>query len=152
VKTLTVPLLLAALFAGFAPGSLRAQGYTLTWYKIAGGGGTATGSVYSASGTVGQHDAGGPFTGNGYSVTSGFWAVIATQTAGAPTLSIFATGTNSVVISWPASSTGFVLQQNPDLTTTNWVAATNTVTVTNGQNQVTVFPPTGNRYFRLQHP
>jgi len=35
------------------------QQCSIDWYKIAGGGGTSTGGVYSASGTIGQPDAGG---------------------------------------------------------------------------------------------
>jgi hypothetical protein len=34
------------------------------------------------SGTIGQHDAGGPMTGGAFSLTGGFWAA---ETAGAPT-------------------------------------------------------------------
>ena len=40
-----------------------AQQYSIDWYKVAGGGGTSTGGVYAVSGTIGQHDAGGPMTG-----------------------------------------------------------------------------------------
>src|SRR5271163_2583119 len=57
------------------PGISFAQQYSISWYKVAGGGGTATGGVYSVSGTIGQHDAGGPMTGGNYSVTGGFWAL-----------------------------------------------------------------------------
>jgi hypothetical protein len=34
-----------------------AQSYLIDWYKVAGGGGTSTGSVYAISGTIGQPDA-----------------------------------------------------------------------------------------------
>jgi hypothetical protein len=40
-----------------------AQQYTIDWHKIAGGGGTSTGSVYSVSGTIGQSDASGAMSG-----------------------------------------------------------------------------------------
>ena len=39
--------------------SVRAQSYSIDWYKISGGGGTSTGGVYSVSGTIGQPDASG---------------------------------------------------------------------------------------------
>ena len=42
--------------------------------------------MYSVSGTIGQHDAGGPMTGGNYSLTGGFWALYAVQTPGAPCL------------------------------------------------------------------
>ena len=49
-----------------------AQIYSIDWHKVAGGGGTSTGGLYSISGTIGQHDAGGPLTDGNYSVTGGF--------------------------------------------------------------------------------
>ena len=55
-----------------------------------------------------------------------------------------------MVITWPAPSTGFVLQQNNDLKTTLWGNVTATVTVVNGQNQVIVSPPIGNAFYRLK--
>ena len=56
--------------------SARAPSYSIDWYKIAGGGGTSTGGVYSVSGTIGQPDASGAMTGGNYSVTGGFWSII----------------------------------------------------------------------------
>jgi hypothetical protein len=132
--------------------AVRAQQYTIDWYKIAGGGGTSSNGQYVVSGTIGQHDAGGPMTGGNYSLTGGFWSLIAAvQTPGAPLLTISPTGTNAVVISWPAPSTGFNLQQNSDLKTTNWISAGSPIVV-GGQNQVVVTPPTGNRFYRLKYP
>ena len=60
-------------------------------------------------------------------------------------------GTNPV-LSWASPPGGFGLQRNCDLTTTNWLTVTNTPTVTNGQNQVTLSSPTGNRFYRLELP
>jgi hypothetical protein len=143
IKTLTlwVGLLLPAI--GFA------QQYSIDWYKIAGGGGTSTGSVYSVSGTIGQPDAGGAMSGGNFSVTGGFWSLIAVvQTAGAPWLTITHSG-NSVIISWPSPSTGFVLQQNSNLATTNWT--TSGVISDDGTNKsITITSLTGNLFFRLQ--
>jgi hypothetical protein len=131
--------------------SSRAQSYSIDWFKISGGGGTSSNGQYSVSGAIGQHDAGGPMTGGNYSLTGGFWALFAVQTPGAPLLSISRTPTNSVLISWPSPSTGFVLQQNANLTTTNWVTVPQTP-VDNGTNvTVIINPPTGSWYFRLKH-
>jgi hypothetical protein len=44
----------------------------LSWNTIDGGGGTSTGSGFTLSGTIGQHDA-GVMTGGGYEITGGFW-------------------------------------------------------------------------------
>ena len=38
--------------------SIGAQSFGIDWYKIAGGGGTSSNSQYTASGTIGQPDAG----------------------------------------------------------------------------------------------
>ena len=43
------PILLGLLLA-LAPMALLAQTYSIDWYKIAGGGGTSTGGVYSLTG------------------------------------------------------------------------------------------------------
>jgi hypothetical protein len=127
-----------------------AQQFSIDWYKVSGGGGTSTNGPYAISGTIGQHDAGGPMAGGNFTLTGGFWSLIApVQTPGAPLLRIFLTATNTVVVSWPAPSTGFVLQQVDSLGSTNWVNSTNTVTVSGGQNQVIVSPPSGNRFYRL---
>jgi len=139
------------LILAFVP-SLRAQGYSLDWYKIAGGGGTSAGGAYSVSGTIGQHDAGGAMTGGSYSVTGGFWALYAVQTPGAPLLRIFLTTTNTAVVAWPYPSTGFRLQSNPNLATTNWANVLNPTNVVGSENQVIFSPTMGNVFFRLMNP
>jgi hypothetical protein len=53
---------------------------------------------------------------------------------------------------WPFPSSGFVLQQNSDLGTTNWVNVTNAANFVGGQNQVLIPPSAGNDFFRLYHP
>ena len=133
------------------PMSGFAQSYAIDWYKIGGGGGTSTGGVYSVSGTIGQPDAGVSSGGN-YSLAGGFWSLLAVQTAGAPMLTITLTGTNTALVSWPSPSTGFALQQNTNVNTTNWVAPSETIT-DNGTNKfIIVNPPAGNRFYRLRRP
>ena len=149
-RWLTLGLLLVSIFS-FQP-SVFAQSYSIDWFTIDGGGGTSTGGVYSVSGTIGQHDAGGPMTGGNYSLTGGFWALFAVQTPGAPVLNITLTGTNTVMVYWPSPSTGFNLQQNTNLATTNWLAATNTITDNGTIKFIIVNPPTGNRFYRLSKP
>jgi len=123
------------------------QQYSIDWHKIAGGGGTSTNGPYSLSGTIGQADASGALTNGGYSVTGGFWAIYAVQTAGAPLLTIIFTN-NAAVVSWPASATGWTLQTNGNVNTTNWVNYGGTVV----NNTVTNSPPTGKLFFRLFQP
>ncbi|MGB7748181.1 MAG: hypothetical protein WBN75_12940 [Verrucomicrobiia bacterium] len=68
-----------------------------------------------------------------------------------PVLNIASSGTN-LALFWPSFPADFGLQQNTNLATTNWMTVTNTMTLTNGQNQVTLSSPTGNRFYRLEHP
>jgi hypothetical protein len=128
--------------------STFAQSYSIDWYKIAGGGGTSTGGVYSVSGTIGQHDASGPMTGGNYSLTGGFWALISVvQTPGAPTLFISHAG-NTVTVYWQDAS-GWSLQQNGNLASSAGWSASSGVTLLNGTNYLNLTSPTGNLFFRL---
>jgi len=130
----------------------RAQSFSIDWFTIDGGGGTSTGGVFSVSGTIGQPDA-GHMSGGNFTVDGGFWGIIGSiQTPGSPLLSVFVTSTNTVIVSWPAPSTGFSLQQNSNLSTTNWSGMTNIVQNVGGNNQVTIAPPIGNRFYRLVFP
>ena len=128
------------------------QSYSIDWYKIAGGGGTSAGGVYSVTGTIGQHDAGGAMVGGNFSVTGGFWSLIAVQTPGAPMLRIFLTTTNTAVVAWPSASAGYTLQSSANLAGTNWSGVTGATNTVGGENQVIISPVSGNRYFRLKSP
>jgi probable HAF family extracellular repeat protein len=60
---------------------------------------------------------------------------------------------NSIVVSWPASVTGYHLIQSPNLLPSSWTTVTNTPVVTNGLNEVIFSPiPLDKRFFRLQSP
>ncbi|HEY1719131.1 MAG TPA: hypothetical protein VGH42_12665 [Verrucomicrobiae bacterium] len=129
-----------------------AQTYSIDWYKISGGGGTSSNGNYSVSGTIGQYDASGTMTGGNYSLTGGFWSLISVvQTAGAPTLTITHSG-NSVTISWPSSSGGFVLQQNSALANGSWTTSGYAVSTNGAIESITITSPAGNLFFRLSHP
>jgi hypothetical protein len=58
---------------------------------------------------------------------------------------------DNALVSWPAGATGFVLQTNSDLTTTNWGDYTGTVDSSGGINSVTFKKSTGSLFFRLKH-
>lgn len=138
---------LAAL--GFVAISAAGQSYSIDWYKVAGGGGTSSNGQYVVSGTVGQPDAGVFMTNGPYSLTGGFWAITALQTSGAPWLTIRRGGVNSVIISWPSSAGGFVLQQSGGLAAASWGNFAGTTNDDGTNKSVTIQPPTGNEYFRL---
>jgi len=69
-----------------------------------------------------------------------------------PHLSLQLTGANTALLSWPSTAGGFVLQQNADLSTANWVTVAQPVNQANGQNQVVVPAPDGPLFFRLVVP
>jgi hypothetical protein len=128
------------------------QQYTIGWYKIAGGGGTSTGGVYALSGTIGQPEAGGPMTAGNYSLTGGFWSLISVvQTAGAPMLIITTSG-NTVRVSWPYPSTGWTLQQNPDLAAPDGWTAGSGILNDGENNYITLTSRTGSLFFPLKGP
>jgi hypothetical protein len=144
-------LMLAALLLVGSRSALRAQNYSIDWYKVADGGGTSTGGVFSISGTLGQPDAGLPMSGGIYSLSGGFWALFAVQTPGAPLLRILLTATNTALVSWPAPSTGFSLQQSASLSADNWLTPTEEIK-SNGPIQfIIVSPPAGQRFYRLKN-
>lgn len=69
---------------------------------------------------------------------------------GSPELTIQSITTNSVLINWPLSSfASFSLQQNSDLTTTNWVNVTNATSVMDGEDQVILPTTAAQSFFRL---
>jgi len=127
----------------------QAQNYTIDWSTVDGGGGTSTGGVYSVSGTIGQPDAGGTMSGGTYSLDGGFWSFVAVQTPGAPLLTIHGTLTNSVLVVWPSPGTGYALQQNGDINTTNWVPVLPTPMDNGTHKTVAISPPSGRKFFRL---
>lgn len=59
---------------------------------------------------------------------------------------------NVVIVSWPSPSTGFSLQQNNQLNTTNWVTPAETVTDTGTIKFIAVDPPVDSRFYRLFKP
>jgi photosystem II stability/assembly factor-like uncharacterized protein len=77
----------------------------------------------------------------------GIWTLQATPT---PQLNVALSVTN-LVFSWIVPSTNFVLQQNLDLTTTNWTTLTNTPTLTlsNLNDEVVLSPSNSRGFFRL---
>lgn len=123
------------LIIGIGLGLACAQNFSIDWHTIDGGGGTSTGSVHRISGTIGQPDANPtPMTGGAYSLVGGFWALPElVQIPNGPLLSIVPFGVGQARLSWTPNTPGFVLQENTDLNTTNWMdslsGATNPVVV-----------------------
>jgi hypothetical protein len=74
-----IPLVSAALLAGTA--EFASASPEMPWSSIDGGAARMAGAGYTLTGTVGQHDAGGEATGNGYSLRGGYWQIV--RSAGA---------------------------------------------------------------------
>jgi hypothetical protein len=67
-----------------------------------------------------------------------------------PTLSI-SRARNQVVVSWAAALSGFVLQENNDLSSTNWLNVTNPVEMAQDENQVSILSAAAvNNFYRLK--
>ena len=144
-------LLAVLVFLAFFCLQAEGQDYSINWHKISGGGGTSTNGQYSLSGTIGQHDAGGPMTDGTYSLYGGFWSMFSViQTPGAPNLFISHSG-NQVTIYWQ-NVAGWNLVQNDDLTIppASW-SPSSSPTLTNGTNYLSITNPIGNQFFRLKH-
>ena len=77
-------------------------------------------------------------------------SLIATFVA-TPTLS-FAKQHTALALIWPTNFSGFQLQQNSDLGSTNWVSATNVVSIVGTNYQATDSTASGTRFFRLHKP
>lgn len=69
-----------------------------------------------------------------------------------PQIHIQLTPTNTALLSWSTNSVGFVLQQNSNFTTTNWLDATNSISVAGTNHQVVLPLLEGKEFFRLKLP
>ena len=146
MKTIILILSLLLPSLGFT------QTYSVDWYKVAGGGGTSTGSVYSVSGTIGQPDASSAMSGGNYSVTGGFWSLInVVQTPGAPTLYISHSG-NTVTVYWQNVSGWNLIQSGNVATPLGSWSASSAPTLSAGTNYLNLTNPSGNLFFRLKYP
>ncbi len=131
-----------------APAAAFGQSYSIPWSTVGGGGGASAGGTFQITGTVGQPAVGATVQGGAFSITSGFWSLLAAVPAvGSPLLSITNAG-GQIKISWPAADTGWVLQSNPTLQPGGWVTYSGPV----NNNTVNWTPAAGTRFFRLSHP
>ena len=147
--------LLSSIVGLLLASAASAQNYAIDWYSIDGGGGTSSGGTYTLTGTIGQADA-GTLAGGNYTLTGGFMSIVtAIQTPGGPLLKVTRVG-NNVIVSWPDPSTNFTLQETAALanpsSATVWNPNIGSIVINNGEKQVTIAAPVGNKYFRLRNP
>lgn len=63
-----------------------------------------------------------------------------------------ASAPGGVAVKWPASASGWVLQERNDLVAGSWLQTTRPITPLSGQNSVTIPTTESQRFFRLYHP
>jgi hypothetical protein len=141
---LTTPISLSANSRYFVAIHGNTPGYwdTWGWAQSQSGGGKMF--YYQYHGSL----AGGPY----YSYRTDRAYLIGDATPPPPRLTVFQSATNSAVVWWPTNAVGFELQEAWDLNATNWIKATNVVTVAGTNYQAAVLSPAGNQFFRLRHP
>jgi hypothetical protein len=124
-----------------------AQSIQIDWFTTDGGGvSLASGGPYSLGGTSGQPDA-GLLNGGPYEMTGGFWSLPAPPEE-CGRLSIQIVG-GTVEVSWPAGTTGCVLEECEALGgTPQWTPVTPAPTGT--VHAVSVLD--GSRFYRLRKP
>jgi hypothetical protein len=142
-------LIACALALLSASHEASAQSLSIDWHTLGSGGGTGTNAEFSLSGTVGEPSASAePITGGEFSLTGGFWSMIAVQTPDGPLLSIQQLGTGTR-ISWPMSGSAFLLEES--LTPAGTWSPVDAPYTTNADDiSITVTEPAGNKFFRLR--
>lgn len=149
-------LCVGVLLAGSALWGLArtdAQDLTLDWSSIDGGGGVSLGAAYTLSGTIGQPEA-GRMAGGAFVLEGGFWAIVAGEPKPeAPLLSVTRQA-ETIVMSWPVSAEGFVLEETATLLVPApaWIPVTLPIRTTPTEVSVTVALPVGTRFYRLVRP
>lgn len=140
-------ILMVLLFAG----SGHAQ-YSLKSSAFAPVNTASSAGTYSVKSTIGTTGGAARAAGGSFSVTSSPWMVAVVETPSAPKLSIAAAG-DSVKVSWPSPSIGWLLQQNTNsVNSANWSNVTATIQDDGTTKTLIANPPRGNRFYRLFKP
>jgi hypothetical protein len=131
--------------------SLLAQEYVIDWHTIDGGGGSSAGGFYMVTGSIGQPDS-GALSGGNFTLIGGFWAgAVASQSPGAPSLSILHIPPRTVILAWPVSAAGWTLEQNSEgVYSRSWSEVTAGVQVEGEMRKLVLDFSEGVRFFRLK--
>ena len=124
-------------------------GFTIGFSTIDGGGGPSAGGSFSLNGTIGQPDA-GEMSGGAFTLSGGFWTI--PHDGSQPFLAIRHGTGDTVILSWPDPSTGYLLEAAPTTLGGGWTTVTQTPVVVAGEKQVTLTPTGPGRMFRLRKP
>lgn len=145
--------LLLFCFAGcLLPRLLLAQSFNLDCFIFASGGGGSSGGQYILNSTFGQ-PFGGDMSSANFAVSVGFENIVENlEPVTPPLLRIARTNSGTVLVLWPASATGWVLQENSRLDdAAGWTDVTARVVVNGTDNTVTLPLLAGARFYRLRH-
>lgn len=81
--------------------------------------------------------------------TNDYGVLFALSVAMPVALAIQAVTPDSVIVSWPSPSTGWLPQHNTNLSTTNWALPTEAISDDGTNKFIVIKPATGTRFFRL---
>jgi hypothetical protein len=82
-----------------------------------------------------------------------FYRLTAVAPALPPSLTLIRSGVDTVVVSWPSPSTGWLLQQNTnDLEAANWNTVTSPILDDGATKTLIITPPVGTGFYRLLKP
>src|SRR5262245_1277370 len=96
---------------------------------------------------------GAPFDDTGATNTGAAYLFSIPAPPAPPSVAIQRTTTNTVVVSWPSTATGFVLQQNTNgLNSVNWSNVTAGVQTVGTNKTLIINPIGGSRFYRLFKP
>ena len=74
ILLLSILTALLALTVAVTAASPLADGFSIPWWTVDGGGGASQGGTFTLNGTVGQADA-GTISGGNFSLTGGYWSI-----------------------------------------------------------------------------
>ena len=129
----------------------RAQ-TVIDWFTLDAAGGAQTSANYTANFTLGQSDVGGGVSASAnYQIVPGFWALETGNAVNPPVLQITLSGSN-VILSWPSSSTGFVLEQADSLNVlpATWSPTPGIINDNGSLKSITLPHDVAQRFYRLR--
>ncbi|MBI3880248.1 MAG: hypothetical protein HY301_09305 [Verrucomicrobia bacterium] len=132
----------------------RAQtnGFAVTPFVVAGGGGASAGGGFKVEGTAGQADTGN-MGGGGFLLEGGYWSLVQiVAEPGAALLTLTRAG-GQFTLSWPLNTNGFILEEAASLTLpVSWSTVPGSYSSNATDFFLTLPAAPGNRFYRLHKP
>ncbi len=129
-----------------------AQSYSIDSYTVAPGGVESAPPGYRLDAMIGSWASAGPISNGNYLLSGDVLTDATPAQPPGPTLQVKLSSANTILISWPSASTGWILQANTVLASTGWTTVTGAVN-DDGTRQSLVASLSGSTtFYRLQHP